>query len=154
MFRRVGLAPLEFLKKPWQLQSESNSLHSPHVRHVVAMVRHVLENIAEPLRNENVTRVTGLHTNYALVLFTRTMNISLKQFIIRMRLLKARGMLLESDLAITTIAAESGFGSTSQFYAHFSAAYDTSPQQLRDNYLKSSVKAALINAQPRNAIPA
>ncbi|NKB16229.1 MAG: helix-turn-helix domain-containing protein [Sphingomonadales bacterium] len=91
-----------------------------------------------PLRNEDVTRTTGLHMNYALSLFTRTMNISLKQFIIRMRLLPGRGLLLEQDTAIATIATESGFGSASQFYAHFAAAYGTSPQHLRDSYLSSN----------------
>lgn len=134
MFRRAGLQPFRFLKRPWRDGVDKHALPSPHVRHVVAMVRHVLENLAEPLRNADVTKVTGLHANYALGLFTRTMNISLKQFIIRMRLLRARGLLLESDMAIATVAVESGFGSASQFYAHFTTAYGTSPQQLRDTY--------------------
>ncbi|MFO1033381.1 MAG: helix-turn-helix domain-containing protein [Hyphomicrobiales bacterium] len=142
LLRRVSLGPLPFLKRPWHqagaAQGADHSLTSPHVRHVVAMVRHVLENIHEPLRNADVTQVTGLHSNYALSLFSRTMAIPLKQFIIRMRLLRARGMLLESDMAISTVAVESGFGSASQFYAHFNSAYGQSPQQLRDSYLASA----------------
>ncbi len=135
LLRRISLGPLPFLKKPWHEQARGPGLTSPHVRHVVAMVRHVLENIEEPLCNEDVTQVTGLHSNYALALFSKTMNLPLKQFIIRMRLLRARGLLLESDTAIATVAVESGFGSASQFYAHFRSAYGTSPQQLRDSYL-------------------
>ena len=131
LFRRISLSPLPFLKTPWRDKPTKAGLPTPHVRHVVDMVRHILENLQEPLKNEDVTRVTGLHPNYALSLFTRTMQLPLKQFIIRMRLLKARGMLLESDTAIATIAVESGFGSASQFYAHFNAAYGTSPQALR-----------------------
>jgi AraC-like DNA-binding protein len=136
--RRLCLQDFIFLKKPWTKTHENHGLTSPHVRHVVSMIRHVLENLHEPLRNEDVTNVTGLHMNYALSVFTRIMNIPLKQFIIRMRLLRARGMLLESDTAIATIAAESGFGSTSQFYTHFGSAYGTSPQQLRNNYLQGA----------------
>jgi AraC family transcriptional regulator, melibiose operon regulatory protein len=135
LLRRVSLVPFEYLRQPWRDGAGKHSLATPHVRHVVAMIRHIIENLQEPLRNEDVTKVTGLHTNYALNLFTRTMNISLKQFIIRMRLLRTRGLLLEQDTAISTIAIESGFGSVSQFYAHFAAAYGTSPQQLRDSYL-------------------
>jgi AraC family transcriptional regulator, melibiose operon regulatory protein len=135
LFRRLSLQPFNFLRPPWQNRVARHGLATPHVRHVVAMLRHIIEHIQEPLRNEDVTKVTGLHRNYALSLFTRTMNVSLKQFIIRMRLLRTRGLLLEQDSAIATIAAESGFGSASQFYAHFSAAYGTSPQQLRDSYL-------------------
>jgi AraC family transcriptional regulator, melibiose operon regulatory protein len=131
LFRRVSLSPLPFLKKPWRDKPTRAGLPTPHVRHVVDMVRHVLDNLQEPLKNEDVTQVTGLHPNYALSLFSRTIQLPLKQFIIRMRLLKARGLLLESDTAIATIAVESGFGSASQFYAHFNAAYGTSPQALR-----------------------
>jgi AraC family transcriptional regulator, melibiose operon regulatory protein len=136
VFRRVSLDPLPFLKRPWRDVPTKAGLPTPHVRHVVDMVRHVLENLGEPLRNADVTKVTGLHPNYALSLFSRTMQLPLKQFIIRMRLLKARGMLLESDTAIATIAVESGFGSASQFYAHFGAAYGTSPQALRARILE------------------
>jgi AraC family transcriptional regulator, melibiose operon regulatory protein len=135
LLRRVSLDPLPFLKTPWRDAPTKAGLPTPHVRHVVDMVRHVLENLQEPLKNEDVTKVTGLHPNYALSLFSRTMQLPLKQFIIRMRLLKARGMLLESDTAIATIAVESGFGSASQFYAHFNAAYGTSPQALRDRII-------------------
>ncbi len=138
LLRRVSLDPLPFLKTPWRDAPTKAGLPTPHVRHVVDMVRHVLENLQEPLKNEDVTRVTGLHPNYALSLFSRTMQLPLKQFIIRMRLLKARGMLLESDTAIATIAVESGFGSASQFYAHFSAAYGTSPQALRDRIIAAT----------------
>lgn len=137
LFRRVSLAPLPFLKSPWRDTPTKAGLPTPHVRHVVDMVRQVLENLHLPLKNADVTKVTGLHTNYALSLFTRTMQLPLKQFIIRMRLLKARGMLLESDTAIATVAIESGFGSSSQFYAHFQAAYGTSPQNLRSSHLQS-----------------
>ena len=135
LFRRISLGPLPFLKNPWRSKPEKSGLASPHVRHVVTMVRHVLENLEQPLQNDDVTKTTGLHTNYALSLFSRTMQLPLKQFIIRMRLLKARGMLLDSDTAIATIAVDSGFGSASQFYAHFQKAYGTSPQQLRLSYL-------------------
>jgi AraC family transcriptional regulator, melibiose operon regulatory protein len=131
LLRRISLDPLPFLKSPWHDTPTKVGLPTPHVRHVVDMVRHVLENLHEPLKNEDVTRVTGLHTNYALSLFSRTMLLPLKQFIIRMRLLRARGMLLESDAAISSIALESGFGSASQFFAHFSAAYGMSPMKLR-----------------------
>jgi AraC family transcriptional regulator, melibiose operon regulatory protein len=138
LFRRVSLGPLPFLKHPWRDAPTKAGLPTPHVRHVVEMVRHVLENLGDPLKNEDVTKVTGLHPNYALTLFSRTMQLPLKQFIIRMRLIKARGMLLESDTAISTIAVESGFGSASQFYAHFAAAYGTSPQTLRSRILNPS----------------
>lgn len=132
LFRRISLAPFTYLRKPWRTKSKAANLASAHVRHVVSMVQYVLDHIKEPMSNAMVAKVTGLHTNYALALFTRTMQIPLKQFVIRMRLLRARGLLLESNMAVATVANESGFTSVSQFYQHFSAAYGTTPVQLRD----------------------
>ncbi len=137
IFRRMAMNEAPPLRAPWLDKQAQHSLSSSHIKHVVSMVRHVLENLDQHLSNAEVTAVTGLHPNYALGIFTKAMNIPLKQFILRMRLLRARGMLLESDTAITTIAVESGFGSTSQFYAHFASAYGVSPSKLRDKYLQS-----------------
>ena len=135
VFRRMEAQGLQLIKQPWASKKAPQSLASAHIRHVVNMVRHVLENLDQHMKNEDVTEVTGLHPNYALNIFSRAMNIPLKQFILRMRLLRARSLLLESDVAISTVAAESGFGSTSQFYAHFAAAYGMAPNQLRIKYV-------------------
>ena len=139
LFRRVSLEPFHYLRKPWREAGKSPGLASAHVWQVVAMVRHVLDHLEQPLSNADVTKVTGLHHNYALGLFSHTMLIPLKQFIIRMRLLRARGLLLESNKAITTVALESGFNSISQFYHHFATAYGTTPMQLRDMVLARKV---------------
>ncbi len=135
LFRRLSLEPFDYLRRPWREGAEKAGLASAHVRHVVSMVQHVLDHLDQPLSNGEVTQVTGLHVNYALALFSKTMLIPLKQFIIRMRLLRARSLLLESNSAITTVASSCGFSSMSQFYAQFAAAYGTSPQQLRAQYL-------------------
>jgi AraC family transcriptional regulator, melibiose operon regulatory protein len=138
LFRRVCLEPFAFIRKPWRHKRGGAKLASVHVRHVVAMVRHVLDHLEKPLTNADVAKVTGLHTNYALSLFTKTMLIPLKQFIIRMRLLRARGLLLESNMAVSQVALLSGFGSASQFYQHFALAYGMTPMQLRDSVLRGN----------------
>jgi AraC family transcriptional regulator, melibiose operon regulatory protein len=131
ILRRISSTPFSFLLKPKGIENENSELSSSNVRHVVAMIRHVMENLGEPLSNTSVTRVTGLHMNYALSIFSSVMHIPLKRFIIRMRLARARGLLAESDLPVATIAANSGFGSISQFYEAFKAAYGESPRAAR-----------------------
>ncbi len=135
LFRRISTMGPVFLRRPWLDKQTPHNLSSSHIRQVVAMVKQVLDNLGQPMRNNDVAAVTGLHTNYALSVFSKVMNIPLKQFILRMRLLRARGLLLESDLAIVKVADDCGFGSTSQFYAHFSTAYGISPGRLREKYL-------------------
>ncbi len=140
LFRRAGLDPLTYLRQPQHEVDGDRALSSAHIRHVIAMVRHILENLDKPLRNADVAAVTGLHENYALTLFTRIMQVSLKQFVIRMRLVRARALLVESSLAIASVAEASGFTSLSQFYAHFKAGYGLTPAEVRARYIKAETR--------------
>jgi len=79
------------------------------------MVRHILENLTDPMTNADVTVVTGLHENYASAMFSRTMRMPMERFIIRTRLIRARALLVESPLAISSVAEMFGFASLSQF---------------------------------------
>lgn len=137
MFRRLLLENLDFLHPPAHRSEGERALSSAHIRHVVAMVRAALENLEKPMANADITRVTGLHENYALSLFTRVMRMPLKQFVIRMRLMRARALLVESSIAIASVAEASGFSSLSQFYHQFGEAYGLSPKALRDKYLQA-----------------
>jgi AraC-like DNA-binding protein len=134
LFRRAFIDQPEFLRQP-RNETGDRALSSVHIRHVIAMVRMVLENLEKPLKNADITAVTGLHENYALGLFTQIMQIPLKQFVLRMRLMRARALLVESSLAIASVAEASGFSSISQFYHQFKAAYGTSPNEVRTSYL-------------------
>jgi len=136
LLRRAALSEIEFLRAPQHAVTGDRVLSSAHIRHVIAMVRHVLENLDRPLRNAEITAVTGLHQSYALSLFTKAMQTPLKQFVIRMRLMRARALLVESSLAIATVVESSGFSSVSQFYHQFRAAYGLSPHALREQYLR------------------
>ena len=138
LLRRASLEDFEYILRPWGEDPERSSLTSAQVRHVVAMVRHVLENLEKPMTSESVAKVTGMHPNYALALFSKTLHLSLKKFIIRMRLLRARASLMESNTPITTIALECGFSSMTQFYLHFSKAYGTTPFQIRQSYIATT----------------
>jgi len=140
MLRRAQIAPLTYLRPPIADPGDGRLLSSAHIRHVVAMVRFILENLDAPLTNARVAAVTGLHENYALSLFTRTMRLPMKRFIIRMRLLRARALLLEGSTAIGQVAAESGFASISQFYDHFGRAYGMSPHAMRAKYTQMELR--------------
>jgi AraC family transcriptional regulator, melibiose operon regulatory protein len=96
LLRRAAVTGFDFLRDSQHEIGEDRSLSSAHVRHVISMVRFVLENLDKPLLNAQVTSVTGLHENYVLTLFSRTMQVPLKQFIYRMRLMRARALLVEA----------------------------------------------------------
>ncbi len=140
LLRRALLDDLEWLRIPPVSQDLGRTLSSSHIRHVIEMVRHIIENLGEPMTNAQITAVTGLHENYALTLFTQSMRIPLKKFVIRLRLLRARGMLTESSMAISTVAEHCGFTSLSQFYHHFRAAYGVSPNVVRKQYVEMTLR--------------
>lgn len=131
LFRRAALLPFDYLRNPWQEGASPARQNGKQVQHVVAMLRFILENIDTPLANADFSRITGLHANYALQLFSRIMQVSPKQFIIRMRLLRARSLVLDTKQPISTIALDCGFASSSQFYEHFTRTYGTTPNKLR-----------------------
>ena len=140
LFRRAALDGFTFLRPPQHEIGNDRSLSSAHVRHVISMVRFVLENLEKPLRNADVTAVTGLHENYALSLFSRTMQVPLKQFINRMRLMRARALLVESSTAISSVAEQCGFSSMTQFYAQFRSGYGIAPAALRQHYVQMDLR--------------
>jgi transcriptional regulator GlxA family with amidase domain len=68
------------------------------------------------------------------------MKMPLKRFVIRLRLMRARALLVESTTAIAGVAEATGFQSISQFYHHFRAAYGLPPNALRERYVGMSLR--------------
>ncbi len=135
MLRRAAVTGWELALKPW-VEGAARSGKPVPLRHVVAMVRHILENLREPLRAEDVAGVVGLHPNYAMTLFNEVMRVPLHKFVVRMRLIHVRALLFEGRLSIENVAYESGFSALSQFYVQFRAAYGLTPRQMRAHYLR------------------
>ena len=136
MFRRLLLEPLSYLIAPEVDLESERSLSSTHIRHAIEMVRFILENLDKPLKNAEIAAVTSLHENYAIALFSRIMRIPPRQFMVRMRLMRARALLVESSMAIPSVAEASGFSSISQFYHRFREAYGVTPREMRDRYVR------------------
>ena len=132
--RRALLQPIEFLRAP----SDQGGVQAPRTArtaHVVAMVRHIMENLETPMTNADVAAVTGLHEGYAMSLFTSVMRMPMRRFIIRMRLMRARALLTDGRETVAAVALRSGFASLSHFHEHFRRAYGTTPQALREGRL-------------------
>lgn len=132
LLRRTMAQPLEFLVPPITQNAKGGHHSARHLGHVIAMVRHILENLDTRMTNADVAAVSGLHENYAVNLFSKTIGMPIKRFIIRMRLIRARAFLIESSMPVSEVAIASGFSSITQFYQHFKSSYGVSPKALRD----------------------
>ena len=135
MLRRTALVGWDEILPPWIEAIGASTRAASPLRYVVAMVRHIIEHLDEPLSAGDVAKVVGLHPNYALNLFTEVMRVSVRKFVVRMRLIRARSLLFEGNLSIANVAFQSGFTSLSQFYEHFRAAYGVTPLEMRQNLI-------------------
>ena len=131
MFRRAAITGWDTLLPAWVENAGSRTRTGSPVRYVVRMVRHIVENITDPLSAEDIAKVVGLHPNYATNLFTKVMHISVQKFVTRMRLIRARSLLFDGSLSIANVAFQAGFVSQTQFYEHFRKAYGMTPSQMR-----------------------
>ncbi|MBT9371632.1 helix-turn-helix domain-containing protein [Rhizobium sp. CSW-27] len=111
------------------------------VLHVENMLRFIGEGALSDISAEDVGRAAGLHPNYAMTLFRKAVGMTINQAIIRHRLDTAQSLLIATDLPITEVAYESGFGSLSTFYEAFQRRFKEKPVQYRRR-MRPSLAAA------------
>lgn len=105
---------------------------------VEAMVRHIGQAASEKLSVEAVAGAAGLHPNYAMSLFKRTLGITIADYVMRTRLDAAQALLISSDRKIADIAFDAGFGSLSRFYDAFQRRFGMSPTKLRRLHMQAN----------------
>jgi AraC-like DNA-binding protein len=98
---------------------------------VEAMVRFISERFADDIAVSDVAAVAGLHPNYAMQLFKRTLGLTIADYVTRNRLDTAQALLVSSEDDIAGVAFASGFGSLSRFYEAFHARFAMSPAKFR-----------------------
>ncbi len=121
-------------------QDEKSDPNYERVLKVERMARFIGERALDPITADDVAREAGLHPNYAMTLFKRTMGLTIKQSIIRHRLDMARSMLIATDLPVVSIAFDSGFRSLSSFYEAFERRFKTIPTAFRTKFAESSME--------------
>ncbi|MNI64821.1 Melibiose operon regulatory protein [compost metagenome] len=72
-----------------------------------------------------------LNANYAMGIFQRVMQLTMKQYITAMRINHVRALLSDTDKTILDVALTAGFRSSSRFYDTFNKFVGMSPQQYR-----------------------
>ncbi|MFN3503349.1 MAG: helix-turn-helix domain-containing protein [Allorhizobium sp.] len=104
---------------------------SERVEHIERMLRFIAEHALENISADDVGNSVGLHPNYAMSIFKRAVGHTINQAIVRHRLDTAQSLLISTDLSITDVAFESGFGSVSRFYEAFSQRFVEKPTAFR-----------------------
>jgi AraC-like DNA-binding protein/mannose-6-phosphate isomerase-like protein (cupin superfamily) len=129
---------LRIEREGWRdLREEGSAIPGLHhgdaerIGHIERMLHFIAENAHRDISADDVARHAGLHPNYAMALFRRNVGHTINQSIVRHRLDTAQSLLIATDVSVTDIAFESGFGSVSRFYEAFRLRFGDKPAQFR-----------------------
>jgi AraC family transcriptional regulator, melibiose operon regulatory protein len=97
------------------------------------------ENMANWIANHYTEQITvvqiadavSLHPNYAMKLFRRKYGITIIDYVTQHRIALAQQLLVTTDHDVLSIALQSGFGSSSQFYTVFKRLCGRAPRAYR-----------------------
>ena len=134
----IALMLKRFSLSGWQpiLVNKTSRTHKNSVsRHAQFYVSQMLEFIAvnydQVLTINAIAEHVKLNPNYAMGIFQRVMQLTMKQYIPAMRINHVRALLSDTDKTILDIALTAGFGSSSRFYSTFQKYVGMPPQKYR-----------------------
>ena len=91
----------------------------------------ILAHAGEPLRLREVAQHLHISAQYFSKFFKKTVGVGFSEFLTRVRVENAKGLLANPDLLIHEVANEAGFGSLSQFNRVFRRYTGCSPKEYR-----------------------
>ena len=102
-----------------------------HLRHIEAMACCMAERFREEVDVAVIAEAAGLHPNYAMPLFRRHCGVTIRGYLMQLRLTHAQRLLLTTDQKVIDVALASGFRSLSSFYEGFMKVVKETPQAFR-----------------------
>ena len=109
-------------------------------RRLLRVSRHLELDLVEALSLGAAAKIAGLERTHFCRWFRKTTGIRFSEWVTKFRLEKAKGLLLESDLAIKEIVSAVGYKNISTLERHFRKYETMTPTQFR--------KAATVRPPP------
>jgi len=133
MLKRLSLSGWEpiLVNKTARVRSTGNNVSRHAQFYVSQMLEFIGANFDQALTIEQVAEHVKLNPNYAMGIFQRVMQLTMKQYITAMRINHVRALLSDTDKSILDIALTAGFHSSSSFYSTFNKYVGMSPQNYR-----------------------
>lgn len=113
------------------------------VRHpkLASVIQMMEESLEEPISPARLAENVALSTRQLERLFRRYLNRSPKRYYMELRLQKARGLLLQTDMNVMDVALACGFTSPSHFSKCYRAHYGATPYRERGSKAADSREA-------------
>ena len=101
---------------------------------VERMLCFIAQNYIEPITVADISKVVGLHPNFAVRIFKKACGTTLIEHLTHHRIFHAKRLLTTTEQKIVDVAFGSGFGSISRFNEAFLRTVGCSPRKYRDQY--------------------
>ncbi|SDT50684.1 AraC family transcriptional regulator [Jiangella sp. DSM 45060] len=98
---------------------------------VANAIRYVTRHFGEHITVDDVARAVGRNRDHLTTTFQAVCGITVKGYVVRLRLAEARRLLTATDLPIRAVGHRSGFGSTARLYEAFRSHYGMTPAMYR-----------------------
>lgn len=139
---RLGRLADSMMNRESTPSSESPGLGTAQACSVARLAQFVTEHYAERWRWQDAAQNAGLSPQLARRCFERLYGMTLHQYVLRLRLARAKQLLATADIKIVDVALESGFPTLSNFYRLFEAETKRTPSAFRKNCGCQSKQAA------------
>ena len=112
----------------------SHSVNGLQVRVLNRVVDYMDANISNNLGLDELAAVAGLSTYYFVRLFKRSTGLSPHQYLVNLRIQRAKRLLTETSMSMLEIAHESGYASASNFAYAFRRIVRVTPSRYRQDH--------------------
>lgn len=116
-------------RKAGQLAIETGGL-----KHVEKMALFIAQHYTEKISAEQISKAAGLHPNYAMAVFKKSLGITLIDCLTQHRVSHAQRLLATTNGKIIDVALDSGFTSLSRFHESFKRWCGCSPKEYRNQH--------------------
>ena len=104
----------------------------PHIdRRISRALEHIENDISEEHTLDKLAAISSLSVSQFKVLFTKHTQMTLRQYLLMLRMEKARALLVNSDMPIGIVAEITGYSDQSAFARRFQKCYGMSPNQFK-----------------------
>lgn len=98
-------------------------------------IKFISQNFDQDITLQHISEVVGLSSNYLCSLFRKELGIGINEYLIQVRIDKAKKLLLETNLKSYQIADKTGFTDTAYFSRLFKKVTGVNPNEFRKKLL-------------------
>lgn len=108
-------------------QQQNNSLTS-------LILDYITNNFNKQIFNKDIADMLNYHEYHLNRIFKKHMGVTIHHYIIQIRVMEAKKLLLNTEMTLSEIAEETGFNCITHFSTQFKKLTDYTPLQYRNNF--------------------